>query len=86
MLYANTDYTITVTATDSVAPATQQTYTLTVIDLPLNSAPTGLDLAAASDLGASNTDNLTSDNTVEITWSASAGATGYKISFDNGTS
>jgi len=43
------------------------------LDTIAPAAPTGLDLVAASDLGLSNTDNVTSDNTPTLTASAETG-------------
>lgn len=56
------------------------------VALPLPGQVTGVDLLAASDTGASNSDNLTMDSTPSFSWNSLTGATGYKISDDGGSS
>jgi hypothetical protein len=56
-----------------------------VVQTPITSAPTGLDLLAVSDTGTSDTDNLTNDTTPTLSWNSVINADGYKISFDAGS-
>ncbi len=65
--------TITVTATDSEGATTSTTSAVTVTSDGLELAPTS-DLAASSDTGVSDSDNITSDNTPTITGTTEAGA------------
>lgn len=53
----------------------QESFTVTVSDDVAPNAPISLDLNAASDSGASNTDNYTNDTTLTLTGTAEAGAT-----------
>ncbi len=65
---------IDVTATDSAGNTTDSADLSLTIETAINT-PTGLDLLAASDLGNSNTDNLTSLATATITGTADASNT-----------
>ncbi|WP_180270452.1 Ig-like domain-containing protein, partial [Pseudoalteromonas sp. 3D05] len=53
----------------------QEAFTITISDDVAPSAPTSLDLNAASDSGSSNTDNYTNDTTPTLSGSAEAGST-----------
>lgn len=60
-------HTIAATATDLAGNTSSVSSGLTItIDTTAPTAPSALDLQAASDLGDSNTDDITSDNTPTI--------------------
>ena len=68
-------WSITATDTNPTSGASAASPALSItVDTTAPSAPTGVDLAQASDTGASNTDNNTNDNTPTV--SASGGSTG----------
>ena len=69
-------HTITATATDPAGNASAPSGGLSItIDTTAPAAPSTPDLAAASDTGSSNTDNLTSVTTPTFTGTAEAGST-----------
>ena len=79
-------WSITATDTNPTSGASAASPALSItVDTTAPSAPTGVDLAQASDTGASNTDNNTNDNTPTV--SASGGSTGdtMTLTATNGT-
>jgi hypothetical protein len=68
-------YTIHAEVTDqagNVSSTNNIEVTIVTVDATAPGAPTGLDMAASSDTGSSNSDNVTSDNTPTINGSAEA--------------
>jgi hypothetical protein len=78
--------TITATATDAAGNVSSASSGLSItIDASAPSAPSTPDMTAASDLGASDTDNVTSDTTPTFTGTSEANATVTVISSADGT-
>ena len=78
--------TITATATDAAGNVSSASSGLSItIDASAPSAPSTPDMSAASDLGASDTDNLTSDTTPTFTGTSEANATVTVSSSADGT-
>lgn len=75
--------TISVTATDP--SGNQSLPSQATIDTQAPGAPTGVDLADASDLGVSNTDNITSDTTPTITGSGGTAGDTVTLYANDGT-
>ena len=71
---ADGGWTITASVTDLAGNAGTTLSLPITIDTSAPAAPSGVDLAAASDTGSSSTDNITSDNTPTV--SASGGTSG----------
>jgi large repetitive protein len=84
---ANGSYMISATATDVAGNVSASSATINVtvgvtVDTAAPNAPTGLDLAAASDSGSSQTDDTTNDNTPTINGTAEANS---KVELFEGT-
>ena len=69
---ANSSYTFKLIATDAANNSTFKEVSLAINDVSAASVP---DLSASSDTGASNSDNITSDNTPTFTGNAEASST-----------
>ena len=68
-------YSVRVQTSDGAGGSYQKTLSITVADNVAPAVPSAPDLAAASDSGSSNTDNLTNITTPTITGTAEAGST-----------
>ncbi len=78
------NYSVRINTNDGTANFAKQ-FSITIVDNVAPSSPSTPDLAAASDSGSSNSDNITNDNTPTFNGTAEANATVTVISSVDGT-